>query len=115
MQILENAAGVVGSPTDVTNQFDAAVSNDFTVVRAFAFGTEAGFALQTTQASHLPVHASAICLQQLTCMHLGLQGQYNEQAFKALDFIISEASKRGLRLVLALADNWLTDSNTDNK
>ena len=43
------------------------------------------------------------------------QGQYNQEAFDALDFIISEASKRDLRLVIALADNWVTDSNTDNK
>ena len=48
-QILENAAGVVGSKTDVTNQFDAAVTYDFTVVRLFAFGTEAGFGLQTAK------------------------------------------------------------------
>ena len=43
------------------------------------------------------------------------QGQYNQQAWDALDYIISEASDRGLRLILAIADNWDTDSNTDNK
>ena len=57
------------------------------------------------------------------CQHTGadlkscwlLQGQYNDQAWDALDFIISEAGNRGLRLVIAIADNWETDSNTDNK
>ena len=57
------------------------------------------------------------------CQHCGadlkscwlLQGQYNDQAWDALDFIISEAGNRGLRLVIAIADNWETDSNTDNK
>ena len=43
------------------------------------------------------------------------QGQYNQQAWDALDYIISEAGGRGLRLILAIADNWETDSNTDNK
>ena len=61
MQILENAASVVGSPTDVTNQFDAAVANDFTVVRAFAFGTEAGFALQTTQVCYASSDLAPSC------------------------------------------------------
>ena len=42
-------------------------------------------------------------LSRLSCV----QGQYNPAAFAALDYIISEAGKRGLRLVLALADNWV--------
>ena len=35
-----------------------------------------------------------------------IQGQYNQEAWDALDFIVSEAKKRSLRLVIALADNW---------
>lgn len=90
-QILENAAGVVGSRTDVTDQFDAAVDNSFNVVRIFGFGCAGGFGLQTSP------------------------GQYNQEAWDALDFVINEAKKRSLRLVIALADNWDTDSNTDNR
>lgn len=35
-----------------------------------------------------------------------MQGQYNQEAWDALDFVINEAKKRSLRLVIALADNW---------
>lgn len=48
-QILENAAGVVGSQADVGAQFDQAVDNGFNVVRIFGFGTQGGFALQSSQ------------------------------------------------------------------
>lgn len=47
----------------------------------------------------------------------GLQkkpGQYDEATFKALDFVLDEARKRGLRLVLAVANNW-PSGNTDEK
>ncbi|KAJ0978808.1 hypothetical protein J5N97_014282 [Dioscorea zingiberensis] len=33
-------------------------------------------------------------------------GSYNEDMFKALDFVVSEASKYGLRLILCLVNNW---------
>lgn len=35
-------------------------------------------------------------------------GQYNEAAFKALDQIIAEADKAGVKLILTLTDNWRT-------
>jgi mannan endo-1,4-beta-mannosidase len=58
------------------------------VVRAFAFGTTEGFGLQTKP------------------------GEYNEAAFKALDTVIDEAGKRGLRLILAIANNWVAACST---
>jgi len=89
-QLLEAAAGVKGSPADVKAQLDKAAAAKLNVVRAFAFGTTEGFGLQTKP------------------------GEYNEAAFKALDTVIDEAGKRGLRLILAIANNW-DDANTDEK
>ncbi len=34
-------------------------------------------------------------------------GEYNEQAFQALDHILDEAAKLGMRVILALGDNWI--------
>ena len=89
-QMMEAAAGVKGTPDDVKNQLDKAAANGLNVVRSFAFGTTEGFGLQTKP------------------------GEYNEKAFKALDFMIDEAGKRGLKLILAIANNW-DDANTDEK
>ncbi|CAD7699737.1 unnamed protein product [Ostreobium quekettii] len=33
-------------------------------------------------------------------------GVYNEQAFQALDFVIAEARRSGIKLLLSLVDNW---------
>ena len=72
-QLLENAAGVVGSKTDVTSQFDAAVDNDFNVVRMFAFGTQSGFALQSPLVgprrwtASLPASRLAVATRQAGC------------------------------------------------
>lgn len=33
-------------------------------------------------------------------------GLYNEMAFRALDFVVEEARRNGLKLVLSLIDNW---------
>ena len=80
---MEAAAGVKGTPADVTAQLDKAAANGLNVVRSFAFGTTEGFGLQTKP------------------------GEYNEKAFKALDFMIDEAGKRDLKLILAVANNWV--------
>jgi hypothetical protein len=38
-------------------------------------------------------------------------GQYNEQVFKALDYVLSEAARAGMRVIVALTDYWKpTDS-----
>ncbi len=44
-------------------------------------------------------------------LHCARAGQYNEQVFKALDFVLSEAAKAGMRVIVALTDYWKpTDS-----
>ena len=42
----------------------------------------------------------------LTELCVSYAGVYNEQAFAAMDHILNEASKYGIRLILTLADNW---------
>lgn len=39
-------------------------------------------------------------------------GVYNERYFQALDYILDEAAKVGVKLILTLADNW---SDVDSK
>ncbi len=62
----------------------------------------------------------------LTSLRLYLQGQYNEQVFRAFDYVLDQASKHGVRLIAALANNWdaadhsweginQEESNVDNK
>ena len=41
----------------------------------------------------------------ITCDTM-LAGRYNEVAFKALDKIVDDASKSGIKLILPLSDNW---------
>lgn len=33
-------------------------------------------------------------------------GDYREDIFNAFDFVLDEAKKRGLKVVIVLADNW---------
>lgn len=33
-------------------------------------------------------------------------GQFDERVFAGLDFVLAEAGKRGLNLILALTNNW---------
>ena len=43
-------------------------------------------------------------------------GAYNETAFRGMDMVVAEAAKQGLRLVIALANNWAyNDLQTDWK
>ena len=42
----------------------------------------------------------------LTDLHNTAAGKYSERAFQALDYILDEASKVGVRLILTMADNW---------
>lgn len=59
-----------------------AVKQNFNVVRIFGFPVQMGFNLQTAP------------------------GRYNEYAFTGLDRVIAEAGKAGLKLVVALTNNW---------
>jgi len=62
---------------------DTARANDLAVLRLFAHGTEGSFRLQGP-----------------------LPGRYDERALIALDNIVAGASRRGIRLILSLTDNW---------
>ena len=92
-QLLENAASFLGSQQDVVTQFQEALASNLTVVRMFGHGVVTGFYLQNPAA----------------------MGTYNEQAFRAFDYVLDQAARHQLRLVISFADNWDTDSNSDNK
>ncbi|KAJ0978794.1 hypothetical protein J5N97_014268 [Dioscorea zingiberensis] len=66
----------------VSSALQQASSYGLTVVRTWAFSDGGGRPLQISP------------------------GSYNEDMFKALDFVVSEASKYGLRLILCLVNNW---------
>ena len=49
-------------------------------------------------------------LQAVSVPVHGYAGQYNEQVFKAIDFILNEMSKQGIKVIVALVDYWkMTD------
>ncbi|KAL3155965.1 hypothetical protein ABBQ32_012960 [Trebouxia sp. C0010 RCD-2024] len=96
-QLLEVAAGKVKSkPVMLENgmadvvqwTLATAAANKLNVLRSFAHGVEGRFALQIKA------------------------GKYSEHAFQALDYILDEASKHGVRLLLTLVNNW---DNADSK
>lgn len=35
-----------------------------------------------------------------------MAGQYNERAFQALDYVLDQAAKFNVRLLLSFGDNW---------
>ena len=37
---------------------------------------------------------------------LARAGQYNEQVFKSIDFILNEMGKQGIKVIVALIDYW---------
>ena len=59
-----------------------AARQNFNVVRVFGFPVQKGFNLQTGP------------------------GVYNEWAFEGLDRVIAEAGNAGLKLIIALTNNW---------
>ncbi|CAK0785325.1 hypothetical protein CVIRNUC_008532 [Coccomyxa viridis] len=71
-----------GNLAGLQSQFQEAVKQNFNVVRIFGFPVQMGFNLQTAP------------------------GRYNEYAFTGLDRVIAEAGKAGLKLVVALTNNW---------
>nr|QOL01199.1 putative extracellular protein TR9_011a [Trebouxia lynnae] len=96
-QLLEVAAGKVKSkPVMLENgmadvvqwTMATAAANKLNVVRSFAHGVDGSFPLQIKA------------------------GKYSEHAFQALDYILDEASKYGVRLLLTLVNNW---DNADSK
>ena len=67
---------------------ECAEANNLTVVRMFAYGVGYNYQLQEAP------------------------GQVNASAFQDLDFIISEAGKRNLKLLVSLSSNWVYGANT---
>ena len=41
-----------------------------------------------------------------TPAHLAYTGQFDEKVFAGLDFVVAEAGKRNLKLILALTNYW---------
>jgi mannan endo-1,4-beta-mannosidase len=74
-----------GSTSVVTDALDAAQTAGFRVVRTWGFNDGPG-----TDPSKLQTQP----------------GVYQDSAFKAMDFVISEAGKRGLHLIITLVNNW---------
>ncbi|KAG2406457.1 Mannan endo-1,4-beta-mannosidase [Vigna angularis] len=66
----------------VTSVLQQASSHGLTVARTWAFNDGAYRALQVSP------------------------GSYDEKVFRGLDFVISEAGKNGVRLILSLVNNW---------
>jgi len=67
----------------VTSAFEQAAAHGLNVARTWAFNDGQYKALQSSP------------------------GVYDEQVFQALDFVVSEANKHGLRLILSLANNYV--------
>ena len=93
-----------------------------TVARIFAFPVHEGFQLQVgrppehpltdtcarkcpASADHCRPAAQACSTRELVSLQMQ-SGLYNETAFQGLDTVIYEASRAGLRLIIALANNW---------
>jgi len=68
----------------VTSVFEQAAAHGLNVARTWAFNDGQEEALQTSP------------------------GVYDEQVFQALDFVVSEANKYGIRLILSLVNNYET-------
>ncbi|KAF3446344.1 hypothetical protein FNV43_RR11523 [Rhamnella rubrinervis] len=66
----------------VSSAFQEAANNGLTIARTWAFSDGGYKALQTSP------------------------GSYNEQMFQALDFVISEARKHGIKMILSLVNNY---------
>ncbi|XP_074272755.1 mannan endo-1,4-beta-mannosidase 7-like [Silene latifolia] len=66
----------------VTNVFQEAASYSLTIARTWAFSDGGSRPLQSSP------------------------GVYNEQMFQGLDFVISEAKKHGIKLILSLVNNY---------
>ncbi|GAB4839404.1 Mannan endo-1,4-beta-mannosidase 4 [Ancistrocladus abbreviatus] len=66
----------------VTNAYQQAAANGLTVARTVAYSDGGSHPLQ-----YAP-------------------GQYNKQMFQGLDFVISEAGKYAIKLILTLSNHW---------
>jgi len=74
----------------IVRQMNEAVSVGLKVMRMWAHTITDGHALQPTP------------------------GVFDEQILRGLDFVLHEAGKRGLKIILAIADNWYPVGGVDN-
>ncbi|KAF3794411.1 Mannan endo-1-4-beta-mannosidase 4 [Nymphaea thermarum] len=79
MMLCASDPSLVGKVTDALAQ---AAASGLTVARTWAF----------SDGSHSPLQYAP--------------GRYDESMFKALDFVVSEAGKRGIKLILSLVNNY---------
>ncbi|XP_020210953.1 mannan endo-1,4-beta-mannosidase 4 [Cajanus cajan] len=79
---LMNMASDPSSSSKVTTAFQQAAQQGLNVARTWAFNDGGDKALQISP------------------------GSYNENVFKGLDFVISEAGKNGVQVILSLVNNW---------
>ncbi|KAK9841349.1 hypothetical protein WJX74_004374 [Apatococcus lobatus] len=70
------------SPQLLREIMDQAVSSGLTVMRAMAFGVSPEYALETSP------------------------GQYSETIFRGMDYMLDQARQRGIKVLLALVNNW---------
>lgn len=73
----------------VRELLDAAVGHGLNVLRTWAHPVTAQYELMTSP------------------------GEYNEAVFRGLDYLLDECRKRGIRLLLAVTDNWQPTGGAD--
>ncbi|KAJ3675319.1 hypothetical protein LUZ60_004361 [Juncus effusus] len=80
--LMHVASGTESNRSKITEVFHEAKANGLSVCRTWAFSDGGDRALQLSP------------------------GVYDERVFQALDFVISEAKKKGIRLILSLVNNY---------
>ncbi|XP_074573770.1 mannan endo-1,4-beta-mannosidase 5-like [Curcuma longa] len=80
--LLDDAAAPYSNGSKVTALFEEAAAAGLTVCRTWAFHDGGNNSLQVTP------------------------GVYNEHVFKGLDFVIAEAARKGIHLILSLVNNY---------
>jgi len=99
-EAMEAAAGVLElygaslpanttGPSLIRSQFERAQAHGLNVMRTWAHPVTAQYALMSAP------------------------GVYNEEIFRGLDYLLDEARKRDVRLLLALVDNWQPTGGAD--
>ena len=117
-QLIDVAAGKVKSkPVQTASGFAdvvewtlaTAASNHLTVLRSFGHGVDSSFPLQERPGKPCAYRTLTVCIHTVGWVQriaVSATGKYNERAFQALDYILDQASKVGVRLILTMADNW---------
>ena len=83
------------------------------VVRIWAHSITPGWVMQPAPGHYNETMCVPIRMTS-TCHHLGLTCNDLHRSVRGLDFVLAEAGKRGLRVILVLADNWYKTNGIDN-